>query len=103
MLVTKFHRSFLLSVILVGIVVNCGSLMVMNPGPGNLVLDQSDGTYFTNVTTYSCDEGYNVIGDRTRTCQADETWSGTEPVCERKSEFYEKLEQLSFMRKVKTL
>ena len=81
----KFYNSFLFSLLCVGAVVDCNALVVMNPGPGNLVLDQSDGTLFTNVTTYSCDDGYNVIGSATRTCMADGSWSGTEPVCECKS------------------
>ena len=79
-------KSFFTFVLLADTVANCGPLIVMNPGPGNLRLDQSDGTFFNNVTTYTCDEGYNVIGDMTRVCMADEMWSGMEPVCERKSE-----------------
>jgi len=30
---------------------------------------------------YSCDTGYNLLGSKTRTCQADGTWNAAEPTC----------------------
>ncbi|EDO44432.1 predicted protein, partial [Nematostella vectensis] len=35
------------------------------------------------LATYTCNAGYRVIGSKTRTCQADTTWSGINPSCER--------------------
>ena len=35
-----------------------------------------------STATYSCDAGYELNGDTTRTCLADGTWSGTEPQCQ---------------------
>ena len=32
---------------------------------------------------YSCNGEYRLKGNSTRECQADGTWSGTEPTCER--------------------
>ena len=40
-----------------------------------------DDVVFGSVIEYTCDEGYELIGDRTRTCQADKEWSDTEPYC----------------------
>ncbi len=41
-----------------------------------------------SVATYSCDPGYDLVGQRTRTCQDNNggtvtmgTWSGTSPLC----------------------
>lgn len=37
---------------------------------------------FGDVATYWCDSGYRLVGEATRTCQADRSWSGTPPICE---------------------
>ena len=37
------------------------------------------------VANYTCNEGYNLVGDTVRTCQANEEWAGTEPNCMRKN------------------
>jgi len=39
------------------------------------------------VATYSCNNGYLLVGNMTRTCQADGRWTGTDPFC-RKYKFY---------------
>ena len=31
---------------------------------------------------YRCNTGYNLVGNRTRTCQSGGVWSGSEPTCE---------------------
>lgn len=54
------------------------------PGLNNQANGQVNAT--TAVSTgqsafYTCDGGYSIIGDDTRTCQGDGTWSGSEPVC----------------------
>ena len=36
------------------------------------------------VANYTCDSGFILVGDRTRNCSSDGTWSGLAPVCERK-------------------
>ena len=33
------------------------------------------------TATYTCDDGYELIGNETRSCQSDERWSGQEPTC----------------------
>ena len=37
---------------------------------------------FGSQANYSCLEGYTLIGNSTRVCQADRQWSGNEPICE---------------------
>ena len=36
------------------------------------------------VAIYTCDPGFNPVGDPTRICGSDGTWSGVPPTCERK-------------------
>ena len=55
---------------------NCGAL----PNPNNGEVTYSDTTY-QSVATYSCDAGFELVGDRTRTCSAEETWTGSQPEC----------------------
>ncbi|KAI8510781.1 hypothetical protein Bbelb_116970 [Branchiostoma belcheri] len=53
---------------------------LMAPSNGNI----SGGSSYGNVVTYYCDAGYEISGDKERTCQSDQTWSGTQPTCARK-------------------
>ncbi|XP_019621183.1 PREDICTED: fibroblast growth factor receptor-like [Branchiostoma belcheri] len=52
----------------------------MAPSNGNI----SGGSSYGDVVTYYCDAGYEISGDEERTCQSDQTWSGTQPSCVRK-------------------
>ena len=61
-------------------VVDCG--LLDNPENGFVTLFS---TSFRSVATYECLDGYTLEGDSTRTCQADATWSGSEPTCRRKT------------------
>ena len=58
-------------------VVDCNAL----PDPTNGQVSIT-GTTFGETATYSCNTGYNLVGDNTRTCQADGMWSGSEPTCQ---------------------
>ena len=58
---------------------NCSTLT----DPANGQVSHTAGTTFRQTATYSCDTGYNLVGDSTRTCQADGIWSGSAPICER--------------------
>ncbi|XP_042878589.1 sushi, von Willebrand factor type A, EGF and pentraxin domain-containing protein 1-like isoform X2 [Penaeus japonicus] len=40
----------------------------------------SDYTFGSTIT-YTCDEGYELVGENIRTCQENKEWSGTEPFC----------------------
>ena len=33
------------------------------------------------IANYTCSEGYDLVGDAVRTCQADGQWDGGEPTC----------------------
>ena len=43
------------------------------------------GLVATNISMYSCDYGYNLIGDDIRHCQYSGSWNGTEPACKSNS------------------
>ena len=57
-------------------VVDCGGLS--NPESGVITMS---GTIFNSTATYSCNDGYNLVGDTTRTCLASGSWSDTAPTC----------------------
>ena len=59
-------------------VVDCGNLTA--PAYGQV--DHSAGTRLGQNATYSCDTGYNLVGDSTRVCQAEGDWSGSAPTCQ---------------------
>ena len=58
--------------------VNCGNLT----DPHNGQVDHTAGTTFGQNAIYSCNTGYNLVGDSTRTCQASGNWSGSAPTCQ---------------------
>ena len=41
-------------------------------------------TGFNATAAYSCRVGYDLFGGAIRTCQSDDQWDGTEPICTRK-------------------
>ena len=61
--------------VLVG--VDCGNLNASANGQVNL-----NGTTFGQTAIYTCNTGYNLVGDSTRTCQATGNWSGSVPTCQ---------------------
>ena len=36
-----------------------------------------------DTCTYTCNNGYELTGSMTRTCQSDGTWSGSDTTCTR--------------------
>ena len=56
--------------------IDCGPLG--HPDNGRMSLS---GTTYNSVATYSCDSGYGLIGNNTRTCLGTGNWSGEEPTC----------------------
>ena len=73
------HGNFSLSitVTILSPAVDCGTLT--NPDNGRV--DTPQGTTFNQVATYTCNSGYELVGNMTRTCQADGMWSESEPFC----------------------
>ena len=57
---------------------DCGTLT----NPANGQVSHTAGTTFGQTATYSCNTGYNLVGDGTRMCQATGEWFGSEPTCE---------------------
>ena len=53
-------------------IVDCGSLP--DPANGQVTLN---GTGFHSMANYTCDPGYGLVGNATRICQLDGTWSGS--------------------------
>ena len=41
------------------------------------------GTTFGSTATYTCNVGFELQGESTRTCQSNSQWSGNAPTCER--------------------
>ena len=37
----------------------------------------------TAIAVYSCDQGFELVGDSTRECMNNLTWSGSSPTCRR--------------------
>ena len=58
--------------------VECGNLT----DPANGQVDHTAGTTLGQTVYYSCNTGYNLVGDRTHTCQASGNWSGSAPICQ---------------------
>ena len=71
-------RFTLLSIFLILAVVDCGNLT----DPANGQVNHTSGTTFGQTATYSCNTGYNLVGDSTHTCQATVEWSGSVPTCQ---------------------
>ena len=59
---------------------DCGALT--DPADGQV--SHTAGTTFRQTATYTCNKGFNLVGDSTRMCQAAK-WSGSEPTCQRMS------------------
>ena len=64
-------------ILLILAAVDCGNLT--DPVNGQVTLT---GTTFGQTATYSCNTGYNLVGDSNRTCQATGNWSGSAPTCQ---------------------
>ena len=47
------------------------------------------GSTYGSVAIYSCEPGYELVGDETRSCEEDGTWSGDEPTCEGNLKLFE--------------
>ena len=75
---TSTRYNILNDVFLISAAVDCGNLT--NPANGSV--NHTAGTTFKQNATYSCDTGYNLVGDSTRVCQATGNWSGSAPTCQ---------------------
>ena len=39
------------------------------------------GTTVGQIVTYTCNSGYELMGNSTRTCQSSGQWTGSQPSC----------------------
>ena len=76
--VTSSRWRNLHDVFLILTAVDCGNLT----DPDNGYFNHTAGTTFRQTATYSCNTGYGLAGDSTRTCQATGNWSGSKPTCQ---------------------
>jgi len=60
-------------------VVDCGTLE--DPDNGRV---EFSNTTFESTANYTCNLGYSLNGNSTRTCETNGEWSGDSPSCERK-------------------
>ena len=73
-----------ISILILAAVILCPELSA--PANGGVTLNTQ--TFGVGTTaTYSCDPGYVLVGEITRTCEdthrgATGTWNGTEPLCD---------------------
>ena len=37
---------------------------------------------YSSKADYTCNDGFDLVGDNYRICQADRSWSGSAPFCE---------------------
>ena len=65
-------------IFLILIVADCGNLT--DPANGQVTL--TAGTTFGQTATYSCNTGYNLVENSTRTCQDTGEWSESAPTCQ---------------------
>ena len=64
------HNTFITAV------VDCGALG--DPANGQV---EYTATTFGSVAEYTCGSGCDPVGDSTRTCTVEGTWSGSTPQC----------------------
>lgn len=50
------------------------------PAPANGDVSLTDVTV-GSTAAYSCDIGFELVGNSRRVCQSDGTWSGEDPIC----------------------
>ena len=61
--------------------VHCDSLH--DPHNGRVATSSiTPGTDLGSIAEYSCDEGYSLVGPRTRMCQANGQWTEDSAICE---------------------
>ena len=62
---------------------DCTPLSIITNGTVQYSTEPIASGFITNgtVATYSCADGYEVVGEVDRTCLVDGTWTGAEPNC----------------------
>ena len=68
-----------LLIIIHSIFTACPSGQVSAPADGSVTFTASN--YFESVATFTCDDGYDLIGECQLVCLSDGNWSGSKPSC----------------------
>ena len=63
------------------ILLECPTLTDPNNGMLNCSLGEDGFATFRDTCSFTCNNGYELIGNTTRICQADGSWSGSDAVC----------------------
>ena len=58
--------------------IDCGPI---DPTTHGSIISSREGTTYQAVVSFTCDLGYVLSREVSRTCQSDGTWSGTSPAC----------------------
>ena len=64
------------------VLVSCTSLDSVN-GVINCSLGDDGALSYQDTCSFTCNTGFELIGNDTRTCQSDGSWSGSDDVCRR--------------------
>ena len=64
---------------------DCGKIDI----PNGRVDPANDTSYPVNLT-YFCDPGYDLVGDKTRACQSNRSWTGSNSTCKPKGWYKDK-------------
>ena len=64
---------------IISIAVSCGPLD--DPENGQVTVSGSD---VFSIATYTCNQGFGLVGVSSRICETSGVWSDSPPVCERK-------------------
>ena len=62
---------------------SCSSLTDPNIGMINCSMEDDRVPSYEDTCSFTCNTGYELTGNDTRTCQSDGIWSGTEMMCRR--------------------
>jgi len=63
------------------LVTTCSSLTAPDDGDIDCNLGGDGEANPGDTCTFTCDDGFGVIGSGSRTCMADRSWSDTQPRC----------------------
>ena len=65
------------------LLVRCSFLTDPNDGTINCSLGDDGVPSYEDTCSFTCNTGYELTGSDTRTCQSNETWSGSDVLCRR--------------------
>ncbi len=65
--------------------ISCSDLTSLANGMITYSAGSRDDRLVGSAATHSCNNSYRLVGEAVRTCVSGGTWSGSAPVCQRKS------------------